>query len=776
MYANDNSKIFSAYANSLLMQISDPELIFAVRIKRYHQFSKNFIEPVSIQRIADINDTDGILRKSIAQTDLYCRQVSIDIKVLLFNTKLETELERRSNDQHSKKREVLGKKTFGANETKPLKSVQKSKYSQFARLQNFLLSVAFGMRKAVPIGFNRRSPFFLAYELSLVNRFAGTEHTLLQKLALFKQFAVNFKDPLSIEMMAQAIILDKDKDIFLNQADYYYKYTSRNIAVLQSIRRLTRELEVSFHYEVPPYDRAELRKQFPILSSAAKRQAKLAAERERRAKTTAKRRLKFQATAKRRSDKRVNIDRHYRDKRIAKNQREAKAAASRRTQLTTKNKRKAKDVISRRAQLTAKNQRHANLVTKRRYMQRKYNNWFSKTLLQIRKAKRKFSQPRIKKNKPFWFAKYLSNKAVLCLTQNQYDYLPLEQLDGYGQIEVLNSTQRTDEEIIDELQNVLSLGPEVNSYNPIKAISPQYSDQDKLVSDFCDRFANKLVEIATGTPSIRRFVPSTLDGELALEVSDAIYRAVQKHYSILKALEKTERNTPIFFSRSSPELPMALVRAGYENVFMLDNMAIPKTVIPTRYKIQSPGTKKLMKPIRTILKGLQKDIRAVFSLLDNTDLPSIIVATNTRSSSHMVATKLIADSLNTSATVTIADLSPNASPTNSVDENGPSNLYKVLKQPFSRQKKALSPFIQNTVYLALKGEKIGNIPAQDMHKNLSVVVERIFGSLVGDVILYRHMRAQLKPLKSAIILMVPGRLSSLRVLNPCIPLTRVSFS
>ena len=127
----------------------------------------------------------SILSKSIAQTDLFCRQDFIDIKVLLFNTKLKAELAQRSDNQRSEKKEALDKQTFGANVTKPLKSIQKNKHSQFARLQNFLLSVVFRIRKAVPIGFNRRSPFFLAYELSLVNRFAGTEHTLLQKTGPF---------------------------------------------------------------------------------------------------------------------------------------------------------------------------------------------------------------------------------------------------------------------------------------------------------------------------------------------------------------------------------------------------------------------------------------------------------------------------------------------------------------------------------------------------------------------------------------------------------------
>ena len=42
LYANDNSKIFSAYANSLLMQISDPELVFAVRIKRLSPIFQEF--------------------------------------------------------------------------------------------------------------------------------------------------------------------------------------------------------------------------------------------------------------------------------------------------------------------------------------------------------------------------------------------------------------------------------------------------------------------------------------------------------------------------------------------------------------------------------------------------------------------------------------------------------------------------------------------------------------------------------------------------------------
>jgi len=70
------------------------------------------------------------------------------------------------------------------------------------------------------------------------------------------------------------------------------------------------------------------------------------------------------------------------------------------------------------------------------------------------------------------------------------------------------------------------LGPriKVRFYDPKDFHAAPYSKGDAFISKTCDDLGQKFMDAALASPSVRRFIPEILDDDLALEISDIIYR------------------------------------------------------------------------------------------------------------------------------------------------------------------------------------------------------------------------------------------------------------
>jgi len=93
----------------------------------------------------------------------------------------------------------------------------------------------------------------------------------------------------------------------------------------------------------------------------------------------------------------------------------------------------------------------------------------------------------------------------------------------------------------------------VEFYDPKDHHAAPYSKGDSFVSGACDRLGADFMAQALKAPSVRRFIPKILDEDLALDISDIIYRPIQRFYAALRSVE-TQSKTRIHKYRASLRL------------------------------------------------------------------------------------------------------------------------------------------------------------------------------------------------------------------------------
>ena len=355
--------------------------------------------------------------------------------------------------------------------------------------------------------------------------------------------------------------------------------------------------------------------------------------------------------------------------------------------------------------------------------------------------------------------------AILCLPVGRLVEADLQALKGYDTIIVIPQAPYDATIIKTGIEAALGTHVSVRFYNPKDHHAIPYSEGDAFVSKACDDLGTQFLEAAIGSPSIRRFIPKILDEDLALSISDIIYRPIQRFYAALRSVETLGSKLPIYFSGPSNALPRTLAVIGTNPVYILsqgsgaasDELAQDEWLLP-------PSTTEMTNGLHTFIKRMSKRLIAALPPIPRDGSKHIYIATNTRAKSYELANNIIKQKLNDVAPVTIFDFAAPKGIKNISKASIAPCLHNALHSADSEARTLLSHFVQSGSLKTLDGQSLGAFPASEMKEIVSIALERNIGALIGNVILHRLMVKHLKAVKNAQLLLLPGRHGNIRCL------------
>lgn len=355
--------------------------------------------------------------------------------------------------------------------------------------------------------------------------------------------------------------------------------------------------------------------------------------------------------------------------------------------------------------------------------------------------------------------------AILCLPLGRLVKADLESLKGYNEIIVMPQMPCEPAVIEAGIKAALGARISVRFYDPKDHHAAPYSNGDAFISKACDNLGRQFLEAALLSPSIRRFIPKILDEDLVLDVSDIIYRPIQRFYAALRSVETQGPSLPVYFSGPSNALPRTLAVIGTNPVFILgQGSGVMSDEDSQDEWLLQPSTAEMTHGLNTFMKLLKKRLSAALPPIPTDGSNHIYIATNTRSKSYELANNVINEKLVDVAPVTIFDFAaPKGIRSISKASLAPC-LYNALHSADSGERALLSHFVQAGSRMTLDGQSLGAFPASEMKEIVSIALEQNIGALIGNVILYRLMVQKLKDVNNAQLLLLPGRHGNIRCL------------
>jgi len=355
--------------------------------------------------------------------------------------------------------------------------------------------------------------------------------------------------------------------------------------------------------------------------------------------------------------------------------------------------------------------------------------------------------------------------AILCLPLGRLVKADLETLKGYDEIIVMPQMP-CDTAIIEAgIKAALGARISVRFYDPKDYHAAPYSRGDAFISKACDDLGEQFLKAALQSPSIRRFIPDILEDDLALDLSDIVYRPIQRFYAALRSIETQGPNVPVYFSGPSNALPRTIAVIGTNPVYILGQGSgvISDEDSQDEWLLQ-PSTAEMTHGLNTFMKLLKKRLVAALPPIPTDGENHIYIATNTRSKSYELANNLIQQKLVDVASVTRFDFAAPQGIRNISKASLTPCLYNALHSADSGERALLSHFIQAGSRMTLDGQSLGAFPASEMKEVVSIALEQNIGAIIGNVILYRLMVQKLKDVKNAQLLLLPGRHGNIRCL------------
>ena len=355
--------------------------------------------------------------------------------------------------------------------------------------------------------------------------------------------------------------------------------------------------------------------------------------------------------------------------------------------------------------------------------------------------------------------------AILCLPLGRLVKADLEALKGFDEIIVLPQMPCDAPVIQAGIKAALGARISVRFYDPKDHHAAPYSKGDAFISKACDDLGRQFLEAALSSPSIRRFIPKILDEDLTLDISDIIYRPIQRFYAALRSVETQGPSLPVYFSGPSNALPRTLAVIGTNPVFILgQGSGVVSDEDSQDEWLLRPSTAEMTHGLNTFMKLLKKRLTAALPPIPTDGTNHIYIATNTRSKSYALANNVIKGKLVDVAPVTIFDFAaPQGLRSISKASLAPC-LYNALHSADSGERALLSHFVQAGSRMTLDGQRLGAFPASEMKEIVSIALEQNIGALIGNVILYRMMVQKLNNVKNAQLLLLPGRHGNIRCL------------
>ena len=368
-------------------------------------------------------------------------------------------------------------------------------------------------------------------------------------------------------------------------------------------------------------------------------------------------------------------------------------------------------------------------------------------------------------------AKHMGRKgsAILCLPMGRLVKADLDALKGFGEIIVLPQMPCDPDIITAGLKAALGADISVRFYDPKDHHAAPYSEGDSFVSAACDKLGKQFMEQALQSPSVRRFIPKILDEDLALDISDIIYRPVQRLYAALRSIETQSKlldeTIPVFFSGPSNSLPRTLAVIGQNPIYILaQGSGVVSDEDSQDEWLLAPTQAEMVRGLNSFIKNLKNRLEAALPTIYDYSQPHIYVATNTRSKSYELAHNLIKKEFLNVAPVSVFDFAAPKGIRNISKASVTPCLYNALHSADSGERALLSHFIQTGSRLSLDNLMLGPFPAIEMKEIVNIAIEQNIGALIGNVILYRMMVQKLEGVSNAQLLLVPGRHGNIRCL------------
>ena len=355
--------------------------------------------------------------------------------------------------------------------------------------------------------------------------------------------------------------------------------------------------------------------------------------------------------------------------------------------------------------------------------------------------------------------------AILCLPLGRLVKANLEALKGFDEIVVMPQMPCEPDIITAGLKTVLGPRIKVRFYDPKDHHAAPYSQGDNFISGACDALGSEFMSQALNAPSVRRFIPEILEADLALDISDIVYRPIQRFYAALRSVETIGDDIPVFFSGPSNALPRTVALINRNPVYILgQGSGVVSDEDSQDEWLVAPSSAEMTKGLNSFIKALKKRLEAALPHIPTDPSRQIYIATNTRSKSYELANNLIKQELSDIAPVSVFDFAAPAGLRNISKASLIPCLYNALHSADSGERALLSHFIQSGSRLALDDQMIGPFPASEMKEIVSIALEQNIGALIGNVILYRMMVQKLASVKNAQLLLLPGRHGNIRCL------------
>lgn len=358
-----------------------------------------------------------------------------------------------------------------------------------------------------------------------------------------------------------------------------------------------------------------------------------------------------------------------------------------------------------------------------------------------------------------------SRKAILCLPLGRLVKAGLGTLKGYEEIIVMPQMP-CDRLVIEAgIKDVLGPRIQVRFYDPKDYHAAPYSRGDAFISKTCDDLGKQFMKAALASPSVRRFIPDILDDDLALDISDIIYRPIQRFYAALRSIEVQGPNIPVYFSGPSNSLPRTISLMNQNPVFILgQGSGVVSDEDSQDEWLLKPSSSEMTSGLNTFIKTLRKRLNDALPDIPTDGMEHIYIATNTRSKSYEFAHKLISQKLKDTAPVSTFDFAAPRGIRNLSKASVTPCLYNALHSADSGERALLSHFVQAGSRMTIDGQSLGPFPVEEMKEIVSIALEQNIGALIGNVILYRLMVQKLEGVRHAQLLLLPGRHGNIRCL------------
>ncbi len=355
--------------------------------------------------------------------------------------------------------------------------------------------------------------------------------------------------------------------------------------------------------------------------------------------------------------------------------------------------------------------------------------------------------------------------AILCLPLGRLVKAGLDILKGFDEIIVMPQMPCDRSLITADLHSILGPRISIKFYDPKDHHAAPYSRGDAFISKACDDLGQQFINAALASPSIRRFIPKVLDEDLALDISDIIYRPIQRFYAALRSIEMQGPEVPVYFCGPSNALPRTLALMGLNPVYILgQGSGVLSDEDSQDEWLLEPTSQEMTTGLNTFMKSTKKRLLGALPPITADGQKHIYIATNTRSKSYELAHKLASHELMNIARVTTFDFAAPKGIRNLSKASLTPCLYNALHSADSGERALLSHFVQAGSRMTLDGQSIGAFPASEMKEIVSIALEQNIGALIGNVILYRLMVQKLKDVKNAQLLLLPGRHGNIRCL------------